>query len=75
MTISHGVDEDLTMSEIECDLTEIESDLAEIKSELAFIKEMLVRADTTIATIAQQVMPTIEEISKSPLLKMLGMKK
>lgn len=53
----------------------IETELAEIKETLAFIKETIVRADTTIATVAAQVMPTVTELMNSPMLKMLGVGK
>lgn len=55
-------------------LDRIEKDLVEIKETLTLVKETMLRADGAIANIAGQVMPTIEELSKSPLLKMLGMK-
>ncbi len=50
----------------------IEAELTEIKETLAFIKATIVKADTTIATVAEQVMPTINELKESPMLKMLG---
>lgn len=53
----------------------IEQDLNEIRETLNLVKETMLRADTAIANIAAQVMPTIEELSKSPLLKMLGVRK
>jgi hypothetical protein len=48
---------------------------AEIMVTLQFIKETLVKADTTIATVAEQVMPTVNELLASPMLKMLGIGK
>lgn len=49
----------------------IEGELAEIKESLAFIKDTMIRADTTIAKVAEQVMPTLDELMKSPMLRML----
>lgn len=67
----------MTMTEVESDsrLEKLESDIAEIKETLAFIKDTLVNADTTITRVAADVMPTIEEVMRSPMLKMLGVKK
>jgi hypothetical protein len=56
-------------------LAEIENDLKEIKETLEFVKATIVKADTTITNVADQVMPTVNDLMKSPLLKMLGMKK
>lgn len=56
-------------------LKQIEIELMEIKSSLDFIRETIVKADTTITTVAEQVMPTVNDLMSSPLLKMLGMKK
>lgn len=53
----------------------LEHELAEIKETLEFIKATIVKADGTITTVAEQVMPTLNDVMKSPLLKMLGMKK
>lgn len=54
---------------------EIDEELASIKETLTFIKETIVKADTTIGTVAEQVMPVLNDVLKSPLIKMLGMKK
>ncbi len=56
-------------------IVRIDTELKEIRATLDLVKETMLRADAAIANIAGQVMPTIEELSKSPLLKMLGMKK
>lgn len=56
-------------------LDEISEELKEIRKDLDFIKEHIVKADTTISAVAEQVMPTINELMKSPMLKMLGMGK
>jgi len=55
-------------------LTKIEQDLAEIRETLTLVKDTMLKADAAIATIAAQVMPTIDQLTKSPLIKMLGMK-
>jgi hypothetical protein len=53
----------------------IEQSHKAIKADLAFIKEHIVKADATISLVAEQVMPTIDELMKSPMLKMLGVGK
>jgi len=53
----------------------IESDLKEIRETLTFVKDTLVNADTTITKVAAEVMPTINELMQSPMLKMLGVGK
>jgi prefoldin subunit 5 len=65
----------VTDSEYEEAIGGIEKDLDEIKATLDEIREYIVRADKTIATVAEQVMPTIDQLTKSPLLKMLGVNK
>jgi len=56
-------------------LNQIELELMEIKVTLDFVRETIVKADATIATVAAEIMPTVQDIMKSPLIKMLGMKK
>ncbi len=56
-------------------LNQIELELMEIKATLDFVKETIVKADTTITTVAAEVMPTVNDLMSSPILKMLGMKK
>jgi septal ring factor EnvC (AmiA/AmiB activator) len=53
----------------------IEKNLEEISETLDFIKATIVKADTTITTVAEQVMPTVNELMQSPMLKMLGVGK
>lgn len=53
----------------------IERELSEIKSTLDFIRNTIVKADTTITTVAEQVMPTVNSLLESPMVKMLGLKK
>lgn len=49
----------------------LEEDLQEIKGTLEFIKDTMLRADSTIAKVAEQVMPTLNEVMQSPMLRML----
>ena len=70
MTISHGVDETLDSR-----ITSIENDLAEIKSTLESSKTVLVKADDTITKVAGEVMPAIQGVIDSPMLKMFVGKK
>jgi uncharacterized coiled-coil protein SlyX len=53
----------------------LERQLKEIQEVLDFVKATIVKADTTITTVADQVMPTVNDLMNSPMLKMLGMKK
>jgi prefoldin subunit 5 len=53
----------------------LQAELDEIKATLNFIKDTIVKADTTITTVADQVMPTVNELMNSPMLKMLGVGK
>jgi len=48
----------------------IEADLHEIKKTLDFIKTTMVKADTTIATIAAEVKPTLDALTGNPMVKM-----
>lgn len=48
--------------------------LQTIDARLTRIEDMITRADKAISTIADQVMPTIDQLTKSPMLKMLGVK-
>jgi uncharacterized coiled-coil protein SlyX len=61
--------------DVDTRLTDLGTELAEIKATLEEVREYIVRADKTIATVAEQVMPTIDQLTKSPLLKMLGVNK
>jgi len=74
MTISHGADTtSYSKFEYEADvrLRKIEDDLENIAETLAFIKETIVKADTAIAKVASEVMPTVNGLAESPMLKML----
>jgi hypothetical protein len=54
----------------------IETDLHEIKETLELIKATMLRADTTIASIAGEVKPTLDALTKNPAVRMfLGVKK
>jgi len=56
-------------------ITVIEENLIEMRETLDFIKATIVKADTTITAVAEQVMPTVNELMASPVVKMLGMGK
>lgn len=49
----------------------LEIELREIKTTLEFIKDTIVNADRTISKVANEVMPTLDGLMKSPMLKML----
>lgn len=52
-------------------IDDIQDQLAEIKKTLDFVRDTMVRADSTIAKVAEQVMPTLNDLMESPMLKML----
>ena len=56
-------------------LESLTQEIAEIKKTLDFIRETIVKADTTISTVAEQVMPTVNSLLESPMVRMLGLKK
>lgn len=56
---------------IDVQIQSIQEDLNHIKDELKFIRETIVKADTTITTVGEQVMPTLNGLMNSPMLKML----
>ena len=60
---------------VDIQIQKIQEDIDEIKETLAFIKDTIVNADTTITKVAGEVMPTINDLMQSPMLKMLGVKK
>lgn len=62
-------------SALEMRMQTIERELSEIKDVLDFIRNTIVKADTTITTVAEQVMPTVNSLLESPMVKMLGLKK
>jgi hypothetical protein len=71
MTITHGADEESVLSdEMDTRLYKIEKELVECKAMLVAISETLVKADTTITKVAAEVMPTLDGLLKSPMLKM-----
>lgn len=49
----------------------IESQLMEIRETLDFVKTTIVRADETITKVAAEVMPTLDKVMQSPMLRML----
>jgi hypothetical protein len=56
---------------VEARIAKIESDLKSMRETLDFIKETLVKADVTITKVAAEVMPTLDAVMQSPMLKML----
>ena len=69
MTISHVANE--IGDPIVALITTMEMQLAEIQKDLTNVKEVLVKADETITKVAAEVMPTINGLLESPMLKML----
>jgi hypothetical protein len=64
------------MSEyIDDKIDDLQKELTEIRETLEFIKTTMVNADTTITKVAAEVMPTINSLMESPMIKMLGGKK
>lgn len=59
------------MVQMEDDMRFVKAELDDISTTLAFIKDTMIRADSTIAKVAEQVMPTLDELMKSPMLRML----
>lgn len=53
----------------------MEKELEEVHKELQFIKETIVKADTTIAKVAAEVMPTVNSLMEHPMLKVFAGKK
>lgn len=56
---------------VDVQITAMQADLDEIKETLAAIKEAMVNTETVVRKVAAEVMPTIESLMKSPMLKML----
>lgn len=56
-------------------IEQMEHTLESIEQTLEFIKDTMVNADTTISKVAAEVMPTINGLMESPMIKMLGGKK
>lgn len=69
MTISHGADEAPALIDVQLD--DMQRQLDEIKVTLDFIKDTIVRADSTIDKVAAEVMPTLNQVMESPMLRML----
>lgn len=53
----------------------IELRIVRMEKRIEEIHAMMVKTDDAVAQIVEQVKPTLDELSKSPILKMLGMKK
>ncbi len=62
-------DDDRTQNDI------IEEKLAHLEKPLDIVAGKIEQCEKVINEIAAQVMPTLNELLKSPLLKMLGVKK
>jgi Ni,Fe-hydrogenase I large subunit len=60
---------------IEEQLDDLTAKLAVMAEDMAFIKEQIVKSAETIDKVGKEVMPTIDELMKSPMLKMLGVGK
>ncbi len=58
-------------ADIERRLDDIAEELSDIKKTLEFVKETMVKADGTITKVAAEVMPTLNSLMESPMLKML----
>jgi hypothetical protein len=58
-------------NEIDQRLWAIEQELKEIRLMLDNIGQTLVTADTTIQKVAAEVMPTLNQVMESPMLRML----
>ena len=56
-------------------LAALEAELKDIKVTLAFIEEQIVKSSNVIDKVSAEVMPTINSLMESPMLKMLGMRK
>lgn len=61
----------MTDEEFMSKLNVIEAELMEARREISFIKDTIIKADATITKVASEVMPTVEALTKSPMLKML----
>ena len=61
----------MTNEEIEDMLASLTAQHIEIRKDLEFIRETLVKADATITKVSAEVMPTLESVMQSPMLKML----
>ena len=53
----------------------LEEQVKEIKKTVDQILAFMVKADNTMTVIATEIMPAVDEIMKSPMLKMLGVGK
>lgn len=74
MTISQTADVNAIAEHnerVERKIFELETQLKEIKETLAAIKQTLVNTEGIVQKVAAEVMPTIDSLVKSPMLKML----
>jgi hypothetical protein len=72
-TITHAADTD-PFDEVNSRLIQVEDDLRMIKATLEFIEQHIVKSAETIDKVSKEVMPTIEALMETPLIKLLGMK-
>lgn len=78
MSISHAaertphemIDPQCECNCVECKCDRIERQLDGIAETLNLIKTTMLKADTTIATIAAEVKPTIDALTGNPMVKM-----
>jgi hypothetical protein len=66
--------EDVVYDTVE-DIMQIKADIRDMKATLEFLKTTVISADTTITKVAADVMPTLNSVMESPMLKMLVGKK
>jgi hypothetical protein len=61
----------MSNEEMEDMMVSMTKQLIGMRADLDFIRETLVKADTTISKVSAEVMPTLDSLLKSPMLKML----
>lgn len=68
-------DECVNASLPECKFLEHPHELLTLEQKVNFIMTMMIKTDNAVTQIADQVKPALDDLMKSPILKMLGMKK
>lgn len=56
---------------IEDQIADLTFQVAEMQETLNFVKEHIVKAAGTIEKVGEEVMPTLDSLMKSPMLKMI----
>jgi chemotaxis regulatin CheY-phosphate phosphatase CheZ len=56
---------------IDDQIADLAFQIAEMKETLDFVKEHIVKSAATIEKVGAEVMPTLDSLMKSPMLKML----